>query len=67
MSVQFDGVPPVGPDGTNVTLTTGVAAIGGGVGVRIIIDDAVVTSELQAHLIITALEDAISRNTWPVA
>lgn len=67
MSVQIDSVPRPQNDISGLTVTTGVAAIGGGVAVRVIIDDAVITSEVDALLALKAIENEISRRSWPIA
>ena len=67
MAVQIDGVPPVGLDNTGITVTLGVAAPGGGVAIRILIDDTIVPSRTAALHIIEKLEYELRRRDWPVA
>lgn len=67
MSVQFDSTPPVLDDATNIAVTLGVGSLGGTIGVRIIIDDAVITSRAQAKLMIDNINDSILERTWPVS
>lgn len=66
MSVQFDSVPRSVADQANITVTTGVAAIGGGIGVRVIIDGAVLTSREQAYQALSMTMDLLLEKTWPV-
>lgn len=66
MSVQIDSVPRPQNDVTGLTVTTGVAAIGGGIAVRVIIDDAVITSETDALLALESIKNEISRRNWPI-
>lgn len=66
MAVQIDSAPRPQNDISGLTVTTGVAAIGGGVGVRVIIDDAVIISEVDALLALKSIENEISRRNWPV-
>lgn len=65
MAIQYDAVPRVGNDNTNITLTLAVANPGGGIGVRLIIDDTVLTSKEQVMLAITSLYETMIENTWP--
>lgn len=65
MAIQYDAVPRVGNDNTNITRTLAVGAPGGGIGVRLIIDDAVLTSKEQVMLAITSLYETMIENTWP--
>ncbi len=44
-----------------------VGAIGGGIGVRVIIDDTVLTSKEQAALGIEIAIQKIMEDTWPLA
>lgn len=67
MSVQFDSTPRAVDDATNVAVTLGVASLGGTIGVRVIIDDAVLTSREQAFLAIYAIEQLLLEKTWPVS
>ena len=67
MSVQLDSTPRAVDDASNVVVTLGAASLGGTLGVRIIIDDAVLTSREQAYLAITSIADLLSEKTWPVS
>ena len=44
-----------------------VGAIGGGIGVRVIIDDTVVTSKEQAVIALETAFQKIMEDTWPLA
>lgn len=65
MAIQYDAVPRVGNDNTNITRTLAVANPGGGIGVRLIIDDTVLTSKTDARLAIISLLETVIENTWP--
>lgn len=67
MSVQLDSSGRPVADATGVVLTTGTAGLGGTIGVRVTIDDAVLTSKEQALLHLEAVEIAIRKQTWPLA
>lgn len=67
MAVQYDGVLRTQNDNTNVTVTLGAGAPGSGIGVRVVIDDAVLTSREQVMLILKSIENAITKQTWPAA
>ena len=67
MSVYFDSTPRAVDDATNVVVQLAQASLGGTLGVRIIIDDAVLTSREQAYLAITSIADLLSEKTWPVS
>lgn len=67
MSVQYDATPRAVLDGSNVARTLGVASLGGTIGVRVIIDDAVVTSEQDALLALKSVETLIKATTWPAS
>lgn len=64
MAKQLDVAP--GGDKISVVKST-VGAIGGGIGIRIIIDDAVITSRMAARLAVEAIEQRIREDTWPLA
>jgi len=64
MAKQFDYTR--GNDKLAVAKST-VGAIGGGIGVRLIIDDAVVTSKEQAALGVEIAIQKIIEDTWPLA
>ena len=65
MAIQYDAVPRVGNDNTNITRTLAVGNPGGGIGVRLIIDDAVLTSKADVLQQITSLMETVIENTWP--
>lgn len=67
MAVQFDSVPRPQNDSSGITVTLAVANPGGGVGMRLIIDDTVITSEQDAWLALRAINNEIRRRTWPVS
>ena len=66
MAVQIDSVPRPQNDSTGVTVTTGVANPGGGIGVRVIIDDTVITSEQDAELALLSITNELRKRNWPV-
>lgn len=66
MAVQIDSVPRPQNDSTGVTVTTGVGNPGGGIGMRVIIDDTIITSEMDAWLALRAINNEIRKRTWPV-
>ncbi len=65
MAIQYDAVPRVGNDNTNITRTLAVGNPGSGIGVRLIIDDTVLTSKEQVLLTVTSLVETVIENTWP--
>lgn len=67
MSVQLDSSGRPVADASNVALTTGTAGLGGTIGVRVTIDDAVITSKADAQLAIESIQLAIAKQTWPLA
>lgn len=67
MAVQFDSVPRPQNDNSGITVTLAVANPGGGVGMRLIIDDTIITSEQDAWLALRAINNEIRRRTWPVS
>ena len=67
MSVQFDSTPRAVDDAGNVAITLGTASLGGTIGVRVTIDDAVLTSREQAFLAIYAILHLLNEKTWPVS
>lgn len=67
MSVQYDSTPRAVVDGSNVVRTLGVASLGGTIGVRVIIDDTVLTSEQDALLALKSVETLIKATTWPAS
>lgn len=67
MAVQFDSVPRPQNDNSGITVTLGVANPGSGIGMRLIIDDTVITSEQDAWLALRAISNEIRRRPWPVS
>lgn len=65
MAIQYDAVPRVGNDNTNITRTLAVGNPGGGIGVRLIIDDAVLTAKADVLQQLTSLMETVIENTWP--
>lgn len=65
MAIQYDAVPRVGNDNTNITRTLARDDPGDGIGVRLIIDDTVLTSKEQVLLAVTSLVETVIENTWP--
>lgn len=65
MAIQYDAVPRVGNDNTNIARTLAVGNPGGGIGVRLIIDDTVLTSKADVLQQITSLMETVIENTWP--
>lgn len=64
MAKQFDIAP--GGDKIAVAKST-VANPGGGIGVRVIIDDALVTSKAASRLAVEAIRQRVTEDTWPIA
>lgn len=67
MSVQYDSTPRAVEDGSNIATTLGVASLGGTIGVRVIVDDAVLTSKEQAIAALETITEAIIKQVWPAA
>jgi len=67
VAVQFDSVPRPQNDNSGITVTLGVANPGSGIGMRLIIDDTVITSEQDAWLALRAISNEIRRRPWPVS
>lgn len=67
MSVQYDSTPRAVEDGSNIATTLGAASLGGTIGVRVVVDDAVLTSKEQAVAAIETIVEAIIKQTWPAA
>lgn len=67
MSVQYDSTPRAVEDGSNIATTLGAASLGGTIGVRIIIDDAVLTSKEQAIMALEQIGELIVKQTWPAS
>lgn len=66
MAVQFDSVPRPQNDNSGLTVTTGAANPGGGIGLRVVIDDTVITSEQDAELALLAITNELRKRNWPV-
>lgn len=64
MAKQLDIVP--GGDKLAVAKST-VANPGSGIGVRMVIDDTLITSRTAALMALTAIRQRISEDTWPIA
>ena len=67
MSVQLDCTPRTVADMSNIAITLGVASLGGTIGVRVIVDDAVLTTKEQASMAVDAAIALLSQQTWPVS
>lgn len=67
MSVQYDSTPRAVEDGSNIATTLGAASLGGTIGVRIIVDDAVLTSKEQAIMALEQIVKQIVKQTWPAS
>lgn len=67
MSVQYDSTPRAVEDGSNIATTLGAASLGGTIGVRIIVDDAVLTSKEQAIMALEQIGELIVKQTWPAS
>lgn len=67
MSVHYDVTPRPGNDATDVAVSTGEASLGGTLGIRVIVDDAVLTSKEDVLLALESAENEIIRQTWPAA
>lgn len=65
MSVQYDSTPRAVEDGSNIATTLGAASLGGTIGVRVTVDDAVLTSKEQALMALETIAERIARQTWP--
>lgn len=66
MSVQLDSTGRPVADASNITVTLGTAGLGGTIGVRVTIDDAVITSKVEALLALESVEIALRKQTWPL-
>lgn len=63
MAKQFDAAP--GADKLAIVKST-VGGLGGSIGVRVIVDDALVTSKSTARLAVEAIRQRIIEETWPI-
>ncbi len=64
MAKQFDAAP--GADKLAIVKST-VGGLGGTIGLRIIIDDALITSLMAAELALEAIRQRVIEETWPIA
>ena len=67
MSVQYDSSPRAVVDASNVTTTLGVASLGGTIGIRVIVDDAVLPSREAVLHHMEAVTNAIVKQTYPAS
>ena len=67
MSVQYDSTPRAVEDASNVATTLGAASLGGTIGVRVIVDDAVLTSKAQVEHHLRTIMQIVLEQTWPAA
>lgn len=67
MSAQYDSTPRAVDDGSNIATTLGAASLGGAIGVRVIIDDAVLTSKEQVLMALGVIRSRVLEQTWPAA
>lgn len=67
MAVQFDSTPRAVADDSNVAVTLGAGNPGGGVGVRVLVDDTVIVSKEAALRHLQTVMEVITKRTWPVA
>lgn len=67
MSVQYDVTPRSVADGSNIATTLGAGSLGGTIGVRVIVDDAVLTTKEQAIMALEIAFDRIVKQTWPAS
>ncbi|MCA3440548.1 MAG: hypothetical protein INF50_09500 [Rhodobacter sp.] len=51
--------------GTVSALAGGAATLGGGAGIRLIVDDAVATTKMEALRMITVLRQRLTEENWP--
>ncbi len=67
MSVQLDVTPrAVAEPNSGIATTLAVASLGGTIGVRVIIDDAVLTSKEQVIAALEAVKNSVVMDTWPI-
>lgn len=66
MGVQIDSVPRPQNDISGLSVTLGAGNPGSGVGVQVIIDDLVITSEADAFLAIESIKNEVGRRNWPI-
>lgn len=67
MSVQYDSTPRAVADAGDVAVTLGTASLGGTIGVRVTVDDAVLTTREQALLALESVRQKIAEQTWPAS
>ena len=65
MSVQYDSTPRAVEDGSNIATTLGAASLGGTIGVRVTVDDAVLTSKEQVLMALDVIAERVVKQTWP--
>lgn len=67
MAVQYNATMRVGNGNTGVNVVLGAGAPGGGIGVRVTVDDATLTSKEQVIICIESIVQAIIAQSWPAA
>ncbi len=67
MSVFYDSTGRPASDTTAVTVTLGQAGLGGSIGARLIVDDAVLTSKEQVLLALETITMEVMQQSWPAA
>lgn len=67
MAVQLDVTPrAVAEPNSGIATTLGVGGLGGTIGVRVTIDDAVLTSKEQVIAALEAVRNSVVMDTWPL-
>lgn len=67
MAVQLDVTPrAVAEPNSGIVTTLGVGGLGGTIGVRVTIDDAVLTSKEQVIQALEAVWNSVVMDTWPL-
>lgn len=67
MAVQLDVTPrAVAEPNSGIATTLGVGGLGGAIGVRVTIDDAVLTSKEQVIQALEAVRNSVVMDTWPI-
>lgn len=67
MAVQLDVTPrAVAEPNSGIATTLGVGGLGGTIGVRVTIDDAVLTSKEQVIQALEAVRNSVIMDTWPL-
>ena len=67
MAVQYDSTPRAVADDSNVAVTLGVGGLGGTIGVRVIVDDAVIGSKEVVLRHLDTIADMVVKQTWPAS